>query len=148
MIPRDNAAVVTRGASTTFLLLAVALGACHSAQSPSPAGSTNADASTIALSSCEGQTATSRDATASLSIRVTPAPSPTSRVAIYVESETNKSLTRDSTERLHRFELPRGIYAVRVTMDGFNSTAARVTLTAGCNAELTATMRKRAGKRR
>ncbi len=131
-------------------LSTLAFVACHTSKSaPSaPAGSAAVNASTVAVTSCADQGAGSRGAIASLSIGVTPAPAPATLVSIYVEGETTKSITRDSTDQIHRYELPRGLYDVRVTMPGFNAVAARVTLTAGCNAELTATMRKRAVKGR
>ena len=140
--------VAYRTASIAYALSAMMLGACHSSYSPSSARNTSADASSVALSSCEGQQASSRNAIASLSIKVTPAPTPTSPVAIYVEGEANKSLTRDSTDQIHRYELPRGVYAVRITMPGFNTATARVTLAAGCNADLTATLRRHAANGR
>lgn len=125
---------------------AAALGGCHHV-SVGAAGDV-ADASSIAVTSCDGQSASSRDAIAALSISVTPAATPSSPVAIEVEGEANKSLTRDSTDQVHRYELPRGVYVVRVTMTGYNATSARVTLSAGCNAQLSATMRRRTAKGR
>jgi len=131
-------------------LMAIAIVACRapqSAPSATAAGAT-ANASTIAVTPCADQGAGSRGSIASLAISVSPTPSASTPVAIYVEGESSKSITRDSTAQLHRYELPRGLYDVRVTMPGFNTASARVTLTAGCNAVLTATLRKRVVKGR
>lgn len=137
-----------RAPALIVALLATALGACHQAASPSASASDVVNASSIAVTSCAGQGGADRNAVASLSIAVSPAATASAPVAIAVEGEANKSLTRDSTDQIHRYELPRGVYVVRVTMTGYNPASARVTLSAGCNAELSATMRKRQGKGR
>ncbi len=131
-------------------LAAIVLGACRASKSPSSAINTNASAgaSTIAVTACTSAGNVKRDVVASLSVGVTPTPSPGAPVTIYVEGETTKSITRDSTDQLHRYELPRGLYDVRVSIPGFNTATSRVTLTAGCHAELTATLRPRPVKGR
>lgn len=144
-----RAQLIVRSKATLIVaLLASALGGCHRTASAAGDAGDGINASSVAMTSCAGQSATNRNAIASLSIGVTPAPSPSAPVAIYVEGEANKTLTRDSTDQIHRYELPRGVYVVRVTMAGFNGAAARVTLSPGCNVDLKATMRKRAGKGR
>ena len=150
MTNRSRYSAVRAFTPIAVALSALAFVACHTSRSAPSATAANAavNASTVAVTPCADQGAGSRGVIASLSIGVTHAPAPATLVTIYVEGETTKSITRDSTEQIHRYELPRGLYDVRVTMPGFNTATARVTLTAGCNAELTATLRKRVGKGR
>jgi len=122
----------------------VTLVACHSASSASTASTASGDnASVVAFTPCAASSSIARNAVATLSIKFRPAPAAGASVKIQVEGETTKSITRDSTDQLHRFELARGLYDVRISMPGFSTATSRITLTAGCTAELSATLRPR-----
>lgn len=132
----------------------VTLAACRSAASTSTSTSTSLNStvgtrkneSVVAFTGCTSGNSAARDAIATLSVTFRPAPVAGAIAKIQIEGETTKSITRDSTEQIHRFELQRGLYDVRISMPGFLTATARITLTADCAAELSATLRRRDGK--
>lgn len=102
--------------------------------------------SLVAFTACTSSSSATRDAIATLAVTFSPAPVAGAIAKIQIEGETTKSITRDSTEQIHHFELQRGLYDVRISMPGFITAVARLTLTANCAAELSATLRRRDGK--
>ncbi len=118
--------------------------ACHSASSASIASGSNESA--VVFTPCTAKTSAARNAIATLSITFRPAPAAGASVKIQVEGETTKSITRDSTDQIHRFELARGLYDIRISMPGFRSAESQIMLAAGCAAELSATLRRRVDK--
>lgn len=137
-----------------FAVALVTLVSCRSAASTSTSTSTSHNGATgsrdneslVTFTACTSRSSPARNATATLSITFSPAPVAGAIAKIQIEGETTKSITRDSIEQIHRFELERGLYDVRISMPGFITAAARITLTADCAAQLSATLRRRDGK--
>lgn len=78
-----------------------------------------------------------------LTLTTQPPARPASEATVRIEGETSRSTVKVDPRLPARFELAPGLYDLRVALDGYASLSVRVTLSAGCTAEVTPTLRGR-----
>lgn len=139
MTQRTSALVAVLGTS-------LALGACHRV-SVSP----EEMASRVAVSSCPPGVVPAKPTDplppASLTVTVLaepPLPAGT-EVNLRLEGNTRSSVRVDVTQPSH-FSLEKGVYVVRVSVDGYVAVEGRAPLTAGCVATMKLTLKQPAQK--
>ena len=94
---------------------------------------------------CVGSPSKARDVPASLAITLAfdRDPPKGALATIHIEGETTRSNQPVAPNQVARYELARGMYDIRVAVDGYETLRARIVLTAGCAMELPVAMRRR-----
>ena len=135
---------------------ALAIGGCHRGALAS-ASVSDASKTPVAVSCATAQTPTAPTTGVPapralpvgvllLTLRTEPPAPPASEATVRLEGETSRSTVKVDPRLSARFELAPGLYDLRVALDGYVSLLVRVTLTAGCTAEVSPTLRGRTSK--
>ena len=126
--------------ATAVAVAVAALAACHAASQQ------GARPPTVAY--CTSTSSAARDVPASLAITLAfdRDPPKGALATIQLEGETTRSNQPVATNQIARYELARGMYDIRVAVNGYETLRTRIVLTPGCTMELPIAMRLRSVK--
>ena len=82
------------------------------------------------------------NASLTVTLRLEPAVAAGTEAVLRLEGPFNRDNTHIDASAASRFDLPKGVYLVRATIDGYTSVEGRANLTAGCEATMTLLMKK------
>lgn len=100
--------------------------------------------STFTANTCAPSTDAARRTPASLVVAMVadPAVAPDAEAAVRIQGDQSRSHITVPVAGGMQLALPPGVYDVRVSLRGYESTAKRITLTGGCAAEMTANLKR------
>lgn len=125
--------------SAPALLALVLAAACGGATSRSPA-----QRSTLTANDCSATAGVARNTPASvvLTIASEPAAPPNAEANLRINGELSRSDISVPINGGARLDLAAGVYDMRLSARGYETAERKITLTAGCQAELSATLRR------
>jgi len=100
--------------------------------------------STMTASECTATPGAARDTPAAVTLTIVadPAAAADAEATVRVEGELSRNDIQVSVAGGARLDLTRGVYEVRVTVKGYEPAIRRITVTAGCNVELVASLKR------
>ncbi len=100
--------------------------------------------STLTANECAPATDATRRTPASLVVAMVaePAVAPDVEATVRIAGELSRSDVTVPVAGGMKLELPPGVYDVRVSLRGYEAAAKRITLTGGCAAEMTASLKR------
>lgn len=100
--------------------------------------------SSLTANECAPATDANRRTPASLVVAMTadPAVAPDAEATVRIAGDLSRSDITVPVAGGMQLELPPGVYEVRVSLRGYDVVAKRITLTGGCAAEITATLKR------